>query len=227
MDNFISTLVFILPGILMYFWIQAFGINPVVKHSPTEMGAVAALLWLPVSITTIIIYNLIGNLYDSQSIWTIDELKDKAGNLSFLAWFIFLSLPISFILSVIYVKLIYPVQRRSINAIRKIAGFAELSDTSTVWEKFFIQVDTKRNNGALPLRIYKIDKPEETCLIGVMSHASRPFETERAIVLERQEELAASYRSHRFAERRTYVDLKSGIAIAELDLSQPKNTEGD
>ena len=62
LDSFIGTIVFLLPGFLMYFWIQSFGINPVVKHSATEMGAISALLWLPVSLLTIIIYNWIGDI---------------------------------------------------------------------------------------------------------------------------------------------------------------------
>ncbi|AQZ47419.1 hypothetical protein B5S25_13365 [Paenibacillus larvae subsp. pulvifaciens] len=59
MENFISTLVFILPGFLMYFWIQSFGINPVMKHNPGEMGAISALLWFPVSLLTVLTYNLL------------------------------------------------------------------------------------------------------------------------------------------------------------------------
>jgi hypothetical protein len=225
MDNFISTLVFVLPGIMMYFWVQSFGINPVVKHSPMEMGAIAALLWLPVSLTTILVYNSIGSIYGATAIWTLDELKKQTGSISFLAWFTFLSLPISFILSISYTKIIYPIQIFCVNTIRKLLKYAPLSDASTVWESFFVQVNNKRNKGNLPVRIYKMDKPNETCLVGLISNASRPFETERALILERDAELLASHNSYEYETVRTYVDLKSGIAVAELDLSKPKRDD--
>lgn len=58
MDSLLGTIVFILPGFLAYFWLQSFGITPVTKHSSGELTAISALLWLPVSFVTLLIYNL-------------------------------------------------------------------------------------------------------------------------------------------------------------------------
>ena len=71
------------------------------------------------------------------------------------------------------------------------------------------------------MKLYKLDQPEGNCLIGIISSASRPFESERAIVLERSSELEASYNSFKYEVASSYVDLKSGIVVAELDLSKP------
>lgn len=52
MEQLISVLVFSLPGLLAYFWIQILGINPAVKHNAGELVGLSALLWIPVSLIT-------------------------------------------------------------------------------------------------------------------------------------------------------------------------------
>jgi len=88
MDNFLGTVVFLLPGFLAYFWLQAFGINPVAKHSTTEFTAVAGLLWLPVSFGTLLLYNLAiwlsSFISQAKPIWTLLTLKDASNNFIFL-----------------------------------------------------------------------------------------------------------------------------------------------
>ncbi|MDF9841944.1 MULTISPECIES: hypothetical protein [unclassified Paenibacillus] len=227
MDNFVSTAVFILPGILMYFWIQAFGINPVVKHSVPELAAITALMWLPVSIATIFIYNLVGDIYGQKSIWTLTELKMQADNLKFLGWFLMISIPVSFAVSLFYTKILYPIQRLLVNSSRKKLGVAPLTTLQTVWEEFFIKVDEKRNKGVLAVRVYKLDKPGEESLVGVVDRASRPYETERALVLDKCADLKASDKHYVYEVIRTYVDIKSGIVIQEIDPNKPTQNKED
>ncbi|AQR79078.1 hypothetical protein ABNB59_16055 [Paenibacillus larvae] len=220
MENFISTLVFILPGFLMYFWIQSFGINPVIKHNPGEMGAISALLWFPVSILTVLIYNLVGMVYRTPIILTLYDVKTNAGNIEFLAWFAVISIPVSFSLSYIYVRWLYPLQRKVVNSTRKSIGIASFSEMPAVWDEFFLKVNETKNEGALPVKMFKIDKPENT-LLGVVKNASRPFETERALILERSEELLESDLTYQYEVIRSYVDIKNGMVVQELDLQKP------
>jgi hypothetical protein len=53
MEAFLSTFVFLLPGIIAYFWIQVFGLNHSIKHTAPELSGITALLWLPGSFTTL------------------------------------------------------------------------------------------------------------------------------------------------------------------------------
>ncbi|MEK4610162.1 hypothetical protein MHI31_08830 [Bacillus sp. FSL K6-0067] len=59
MEQFISIIIFSLPGLLAYFWLQLFGLNPTIKHTPTEMVGLSALLWVPITGLTIISYNVV------------------------------------------------------------------------------------------------------------------------------------------------------------------------
>ncbi|WP_159886029.1 hypothetical protein [Paenibacillus puerhi] len=227
MENFISTIVFLLPGLMMYFWVQSFGINPVVKHSPTEMGALAALLWLPVSLAVLMAYNGIGFVYGAKQIWTLVALKEASGSLQFLTWFSFLSLPISYCMSYVYAKFVYPYQRKRVNGIRTNLGLAPLSEAATVWEEFFINIDKERTEGAIPVKIYKMDKPLEPAVVGLVGRASRPFETERALVLVRCHELKESHDYYEYQVDRKYVDIKSGLVVEELNLQKPTKNNDD
>jgi hypothetical protein len=106
MDSFVGTMIFVIPGFLMYFWVQAFGVNPVMKHTPIEFTTVSALLWIPVSVTTLLFHNSLyfvlkwsGKIYQ---VWTIDELVGAAQKPEFLLWFLLLSVPVSCIFSAVW-----------------------------------------------------------------------------------------------------------------------------
>ncbi|WP_259331024.1 hypothetical protein [Bacillus sonorensis] len=50
MENFVAILIFTLPGLLSYFWIQLFGLHPASKHINFEIAAISAILWFPVGL---------------------------------------------------------------------------------------------------------------------------------------------------------------------------------
>lgn len=210
METFISTVVFILPGFLMYFWIQAFGVNPVTKHNATEVGAISALLWIPVSISTLLAYNAIGVIYQADPIWSLDKLKEESGNLLFLFFFLVLSIFISFILSVTYIKLIYPYQCKRINKIREKRGVAPFSDSSSVWDEVF------GGNTEQIVNVSKIDKQGEY-VIGEMEKVPRPFEVDKCFTLQHVDLFTRLVKEYDVPISRVFVDSKSGICIKIYD----------
>jgi hypothetical protein len=213
-ENFISTVVFILPGFLMYFWIQAFGVNPVVKHSSTEVAAISALLWIPVSLITLATYNLIGIAYHQITpIWTLDRLKDESSNLFFLLFFLVISVFISFLLSNFYVKVIYPYQSRVINSIREKRGVAPFSEMPSVWDEVF------GGNDIQTVNISKIDKQNE-CIIGEVSKAPRPFEAEKCFSLLHVDFLTRLVEEYKIPVTSVFIDTKSGTCIKIYDQSK-------
>ncbi|GIP08871.1 hypothetical protein J1TS5_10410 [Paenibacillus macerans] len=171
MDSILSTIVFIIPGFMMYFWIQMMGVTPVVKHSVPEFGAVVTLAWAPVVTLTLTIMNLF-----HTPITTVESLYSAAESLSFLFEFTAVSLVTSFILSLLYVKFIYPVQQLVVNKIRTSIGKTELSMSPSVWEEVFFK------NDITVVGIAKIgtDTPD---IYGCIDKVSRPFEPKRAIRL--------------------------------------------
>jgi hypothetical protein len=213
MDNFLGTLVFLLPGVLAYFWLQAFGISPVTKHTPTEFAAVAALLWLPVSVLTIGLYNSVIKLAilaaQSQPIWTMNDLKNASGSFVFLTVFLMLSIIVSFILSWLWAKWGYNIQQIIVNKVRKSRGLADFSENTTVWDEVFSK------NEPQVVEIGKIGS--EPGVIGCIRKASRPFEPERNLMLDDIELLTTIVTTNKLVPIAVYSDIKSGTVIKIYD----------
>lgn len=235
MSQFMSTFIFILPGIMAYFWLQVFGINPSVKHTAPELSGLAALLWLPVSFTTLLVLNIWGYFinegpFDVNVVWTLDELNIAISDINYSFLFLMLSFIVSFLLCWAWGKWGNDILRDIINKVRKSRDVAPLSSTASVWEEFFIKIngsdkknDSDKNNKGKEAvyLIYKLDKPEEF-IIGSMTKASRPFEIDKAVVLSDVERWKDSLKYYEYEVINAYVDIKSGMVVKELDFKNPK-----
>ena len=217
MENFLSTVVFILPGFLLYFWIQSFGINPVVKHSTIELTAISALLWLPVSVSTLAVYN--GLLYFSRimefPVWSIEELQNVSGNLLFLTSFLILSVFVSFAFGVLWSMFLYPIHLKIINCVRKLRGVAEFSKTPSVWDEVFLK------NEPQVVEYGKIGE-EEKSIKGEIEKVSRPFEPDRNIFLRDIDFYTNLIHKHKIPVSRTFIDTRTGTYVKIYDSKKIK-----
>ncbi|MEK4881418.1 MULTISPECIES: DUF6338 family protein [Paenibacillus] len=222
MDNLLGTIVFILPGFLMYFWLQSFGINPVVKHSPGEFTAISALLWLPASFATLLLYNGIVSISkvisNTDVIWSIQQLKDKSSSLTFLLVFLILSAIVSFVISVIWAKWLHPIQAKLINKIRNWRGAASLSKNPSVWDEVFT------NNDAQVVEIGRLDKAGIT-IIGCINKASRTFEPERHLNLDDVDFFTDLVKRHDISVDKIFYDTKSGTYVKIFDSKQIEDAQ--
>lgn len=222
MENFIGSIVFVLPGFLMYFWIQSFGINPVVKHTPGEFTAIAALLWLPTSFITLLIYN--GAIFVSQFIgkvdfvWSLDSLKDKSNNITFLFFFLLLSVIVSFIMSWVWAVKLYPLHMKLINTVRNKRGAASFSKNPSVWDEIFT------NNDSQVVEIGKMNKEGEP-VIGCIRKASRTFEPERYLNLDDIEFFTDLVTRHTIPVSQIIYDTKAGTYIKIFDPTEIINAQ--
>jgi len=222
MENFLATVVFLLPGFLMYFWIQSFGVNPVVKHSTIELTAISALLWLPVTVITL----LLGNLFvwsiniapNMPTVWSLVELERLSTNLFFLMAFLTLSTFVSFAMSVVYAKFLFPLQLKLINKVRNWRGVASYSKTPSVWEEIFL------NNDSMVVGIGKLDNEEKT-RIGNVMNASRPYEPERHLVLDDVEYFTKLVQNHDIPIIKTMLDTRSNVFINIYDPKKIKESQ--
>jgi hypothetical protein len=232
MDQFISIIIFTLPGLLTYFWLQMFGLNPTIKHTPTEMLGISALLCLPISFFIIITYNL-GffitdkfilllnydfTLLELKYIKSIDDLNSLSINILFLFFYVLLSIGFSFLLSWIWSIYIFKYLMIVINRVRVKRKISKLSEDPSVWDSFFSKLE-EQSESPLIVELYKIDKPEVK-VRGSVTRFSRPFETERAFIIE-TEELDKALEYYEYPIKRVYVDTKSGIIINELNQHKP------
>lgn len=203
LDTFLSTLVFLLPGLMLYFWLQSFGINPVVKHNPAEFSAISALLWFPVSFTTLFFINI----FHQPNIKTIASLMDASKKLSFLSTYLLLSVFISLLAAAIWAKWGHRyIFLFIINAIRKWRGAAPYSQNPSVWDEAFL------NNGSQIVEVSKIGDKEYK-LVGELEKVSRPFEPGRDLLLRHMDYWEAILGEYEVEIINTFVDTKSGIII--------------
>ncbi|MBE2923946.1 hypothetical protein [Anoxybacillus flavithermus] len=225
MDSFLGTLIFILPGLMLYFWLQYFGVNPVVKHNPAEFTAVSALLWFPVSLTALLTFNIcvkLSSLLSSLNpIWSIAELKKASGDFTFLTVFLGSSLIISFLFGVIWAKWIHQqIFMRLINSVRKWRGVAPLSKSPSVWDEVFL------NNDAQVVEIGKIDKDEAKFkFIGEIKKVSRTFEPERNILLNEIEFFTDLVNRHNIPIINIFIDSKTGMYVKIFDPEKIKEAQ--
>lgn len=220
MDNFIATSIFILPGVMAYFWLQLFGMTPPVKHSAPEFTGIAALLWLPISFSTLLILNGWAYVHGDateffrvHAAWRMSEFKNVTSDLRYLFVFVIISAFTSFVLCALWVKWGDIVRQKAINTVRRWNDLSNLSDQPTVWEDLFHRDELQ------VVEISKIEKPDEK-YIGSITKTSRPFETERAIVLEESKLWTSIVEKHKPAPEKIYIDSKSGMVVKIFKLDE-------
>jgi hypothetical protein len=231
MDAFLSTFVFILPGIMAYFWLQVFGLNPTVKHTAPELTGISALLWVPVSFITLFLLNIWSTsnkveLLRVDKVRTVDDLNKATADLNYILMFLIVSLVVSYFICWAWCLWGNEYLRASINKVRVSRGIAPLSSSASVWEEFFIKIhkedeeqdkEKEKKGKEAVLIVYKIDKPEKY-IIGSMTKASRPHEIDKSLVLEKTEEWKDAIKNNfDYDTKRTYVDIKSGMVVKEID----------
>lgn len=220
MESFIGSIVFILPGFFMYFWIQFMGVNPVMKHSTIEFGALSVVAWFPVSAITLGIM-----ASHRQFINNLDELSKQSSNIGFLTEFVLISIVISFVLSAVYALYLYPKLLWLVNKVRLMNEKATLDKNSSLWEELFLNNNTK---------VYGIQKigSDSIELIGNVIKTSRPFENKRGFNFSNIEYCTSIVFKHNVPIDSTFVDIDSGIYVHiynydEFKKAQEKQVELD
>lgn len=234
MEQFISLIIFSLPGLITYFWLQSFGINPVVKHTTTEMVGLIALLWAPTTFLTLIVYDILFIIFDLilrlfnlnfsfldlKLIINLTDLNSLSTNLVFLFFYLILSILFSYFSAYIWSIYLFERLLNRINKARLKRKIIKLSIEPTVWESFFFKLEDKKEEQLL-VEIYKIDKPEER-ICGPVIRMSRPFEVEKSVIIDSSKGWAEAHEHYNYPIKKTYVDTKSGLIINELEPQNPK-----
>lgn len=205
---------------MAYFWLQAFGLNPPVKHTAPEITGISALLWLPISFSTLLVLNFwawlhgdFANIFRVHAAWTVNEFKKVTADIRYLALFIVISGVVSFLLCALWAKWGDKLKQNAINLVRGWRGLSNLSDQSTVWEDVF------HRNDLQVVEISKIDKPEEK-IVGSITKTSRPFETERSIVLAETTLWTNIIERHKPQPEKVYIDTKSGMVVKIFNIDE-------
>lgn len=229
MDSFLSLLIFSLPGLLTYFWIQAFGITPSLKRQTNELLAISALLWVPNVLVIMVLYQVFASLshlvifHPSVDIpilkinWfeftKISDFKRLADNYWFLLYFIILSVILSYFFAKVISNKLYKRILEKINKNRENNGLVPYSSKSFVWEETFFQ------NTVQIVSISSIENPKHE-LFGEIKNLSRSLESEQSIVLKNEYFWKPVFQNYNVSIVETYIDIKTGVIIKIYDYNQ-------
>ncbi|MCY8466861.1 hypothetical protein [Bacillus atrophaeus] len=215
MENFVAILIFTLPGILSYFWIQLFGLHPASRHINFEIAAISAILWFPVGMGVLGIYQLTAMIANANlisdrwlSIQTLSDVLTLSNNIGFLVYFVLFSVIFSFLFSWFVSKFGYKWMITLVNFVRKGSGTAPLSSTSTVWNETFL-----KNKGQV-VSFRKIDNPDEV-IYGEIKKVSRPVELERNLLLSNSQHWTEILKDCIDVEvDEIFIDTKTGFLVS-------------
>lgn len=227
MDNLMATIVFTVPGLMAYFWIRMFGINPTTQPSVPEVVGLSTILWIPTVSLFVAGYDVLFfmidplidlNQYGIIPLLTSDDINTMASKLPFLLLFTALTTVLSYWVARLWGAHLYNATIRLVNKVRLKRNVSELSSTTSTWDKFFIDIGEGENNGKgspLIVEVYKLGE-EDKSVVGCMVNASRPFESERALIIDQPEAWKKSVEHFPFRTKQCYVDLKSGLVVNQL-----------
>ncbi|MDW4528097.1 hypothetical protein R3398_17155 [Rossellomorea marisflavi] len=233
MNQFITIVIFTLPGLLTYFWINLFGITPSVRKNNNEVTAISVLLWIPIVGMVFLIYNLSAYLINLSStiiyliLWAIGKkylevnysiplfeneityissfegLVNLSGEIWFVLFYVLLTIVISFILANTISRYAYEFILNKVNGVRKRNNIAPLGVHTTVWDSVFL------NNKGQVIECKKDDFSK----IGLLLKVPRAHESTKAIVLEGVDHWTLVFEYYNVEIDYTYVDTDSGLII--------------
>lgn len=220
MKSLISLIIFTLPGLLAYFWINSFGLTPTTKREKSEIVAISALLWIPTVTIILVVYQCMASLshivhapFDVWIIkkdWTIlsnkiTDINKLTNNIWFLLYYVLSSLVVSFLLAIIIFVKVYPLLLENVNKVRGRRGIAPLSNQSTVWNQTFLN-----NKG----QIVEYRKGDGTVnLIGCLVNVPRAHEPDKGIVLEAVDHWTNVMEYFEVPVDNTFIDTITGTVI--------------
>lgn len=228
MNAFITLIIFTLPGLLTYFWINLFGVTPTEKKTNSEVTAISALLLIPNIGAVFLIYNVFAllsrgnvNIPHIKGNWRyIGKIKDivaLADSMWFIILYVILTIIISYILALVISKYLFPLVVKQINKVRIMNNIAPLGKHTTVWNSMFM------NNDEQIIEFKK--QGEETTLIGNLVKVPRANEAGKSIVLEAVEHWTNIIDYYDVQIDHTYVDTDNGIVIHIYNSTAAKEAE--
>ncbi|MER2111178.1 MAG: hypothetical protein ABS960_00705 [Solibacillus isronensis] len=221
MKEVIALIIFTVPGLLTYFWINLFGITPTSKRDNSEVVAISILFWIPIVCVVLIFYNILALVshwsvlqpnFDIPIItkeWVfIDNLESLiklSGSIWFILFYILITIVVSFYLAKFISKFAYKKMIDQVNEVRQKNEIAPLGIHTTVWDSTFLN-----NNGQIiEFRRYG----EEESIKGYLRKVPRAHEIGKSIVLEAVEHWTNIIDYYDVEIDQTYVDIDNGIVI--------------
>jgi len=236
LEKIITLIVFTVPGLITYFWINLFGITPSTKRNNSEVAAISILLWIPIVCIVLMFYNLLAFYSRLETIhprtfdipilkkdWgyidSLEDLTKLSGSIWFILFYILLTVIVSFFLAKLISKFAYKRMIDQVNEVRKMNNIAPLGIHTTVWDSIFLN-----NTGQIiEYKRYGETESIKGCLIKV----PRAHEVGKSIVLEAVEHWTNIMDYYDVEIDHTYVDIDNGIVINIYNLTRALEAQSE
>ncbi|WP_347722779.1 hypothetical protein [Lysinibacillus capsici] len=234
LEKIITLIVFTVPGLITYFWINLFGITPSSKRNNSEVAALSILLWIPIVCIVLMVYNLLALIShwerlhpstfeipiikkDWRYVDSLEDLTKLSGSIWFILFYILLTVTVSFFLAMLISKYAYKKMIDKVNEVRKENNIAPLGMHATVWDSTFLN-----NNG----QIIELKKQGETeSISGCLIKVPRAHESGKSIVLEAIDHWTNVMEYYDVQIDQTYVDIDNGFVINIYNLEKALEAE--
>lgn len=222
LEKIITLIVFTVPGLITYFWINLFGITPSSKRNNSEVAAISILLWIPIVCIVLMFYNLLALIShwerfhpstfeipiikkDWRYVDSLEDLTKLSGSIWFILFYILLTVTVSYFLAKLISKYVYKKMIDQVNEVRKKNDIAPLGIHTTVWDSTFLN-----NNGQI-IEFRKYGEKES--IKGYLRRVPRAHENGKSIVLEAVEHWTNIMDYYDVEIDQTYVDIDNGVVI--------------
>lgn len=216
MSDFLSIIVFTLPGIVALLFVRIFGLNFSINNKSTETLIISLILWVPINLFVIGIYTLnvfiINDIYMTELpyISNFSTLKKLANSFGFILYYIAFSILGAYLLAKIISGKIYNCFLSKVNNMRRKNGKAPLSREPSVWDNAFT------NNTAEIVRISNINN-NDLKMIGEIKNVSHVPGREKDLLLRHVGHWTAITSEYEVTIEEIYFDTKTGCKIEIYD----------
>lgn len=216
MDEFLTLIIFLLPGLVSFNLLKLFGLYPNIKHQNNELLLISSIMWIPINVLVLGFYTLVAytgktyGLFSIPYVYNFETLNNLSNHFLFILYYVLFSILTAYALAVTISCDMYKVLLDKINNERNNNGKASLSRDPTVWENSFSGTDAQIVRIIIEDRIY----------IGELKTVSTEIEKEKDILLRYTGWWTEIMNAYEVEVDNVYVDTRSNIIIEIYDRGQ-------
>ncbi|WP_339183293.1 DUF6338 family protein [Oceanobacillus sp. FSL W7-1293] len=216
MDEFLTLIIFLLPGLVSFNLLKLFGLYPNIKHQNNELLLISSIMWIPINVLVLGFYTLVAytgktyGLFSIPYVYNFETLNNLSNHFLFILYYVLFSILTAYALAVTISGDMYKVLLDKINNERNNNGKASLSRDPTVWENSFSGTDAQIVRIIIEDRIY----------IGELKTVSTEIEKEKDILLRYTGWWTEIMNAYEVEVDNVYVDTRSNIIIEIYDRGQ-------
>lgn len=216
MEEFLTLIIFVLPGLVSFNLVKLFGLYPNIKHRNNEVLLISAIMWIPINILVLGLYSLIaytGKSFEWFSIpyiYNFETLSNLSNYFLFIFYYVLFSIIIAYALATKISGSVYKYFLEVINDQRNNNDKASLSRDPTVWENTFTGAGAQIIRVTIEAQVY----------LGELQTVSTKVEEEKDVLLRHTGIWTEIMNEYEVDVDNVYIDTQSNVIIEVFNRGQ-------